>query len=101
MIARDVKRDIGGDDQRINDVRTSVSDMTFKHVLLPVWLAAYKYRGKTFRFVVNGRTGAVRGQRPFSVWKIAFAVIAGLILAGLIGYFIAQNQGNVQVISNF
>lgn len=94
MIARDVKRDIGGDDQRINNVQTNVSEMTFKHVLLPVWLAAYKYRGKTFRFVVNGRTGRVQGERPFSAWKIAMAVICGLILALIIGYVIAISQEN-------
>ena len=36
-------------------------------------------RGKTYRFVVNGRTGRVQGERPYSAWKIAFAVILGLI----------------------
>ena len=60
--------------------------LTFKHVLLPVWLAAYRYRGKSFRFVVNGRTGAVEGERPYSAVKIAIAVVIGLILAGIIAY---------------
>jgi len=92
VIARDVKFDIGGDRQRISNIDTTINDVTFKHILLPVWLAAYKYRGKTFRFVVNGRTGQVQGQRPYSVWKIAFAVILGAIAAGVIGYIIAQNQ---------
>lgn len=90
MIARDVKRDIGGDDQRIHDIRTRVSEQTFKHVLLPVWLAAYKYRGRTYRFVVNGRTGRVQGERPYSAWKIFIAVILGLILALIAGYVIAN-----------
>ena len=92
MIARDVKYDIGGDEQRIKRIDTTVSAVTFKHILLPVWLAAYKYRGKTYRFVVNGRTGRVQGERPWSAWKIAFAVVVGLILAGAIGYVLAQNQ---------
>jgi len=92
QIERDVKFDIGGDRQRIHDIDTQVSDVTFKHVLLPIWLAAYKYRGKTFRFVVNGRTGRVQGERPWSAWKIAFAVVLGLIVAGLVGYFVAQSQ---------
>ena len=61
-------------------------------MLLPVWLAAYKYRGKTYRFVVNGQTGRVQGERPWSAWKIAIAVVLGLIVAGTAGYFIAQNQ---------
>lgn len=92
MIHRDVKYDIGGDAQRVHEVKTAVNDVTFKHVLLPVWLAAYKYRGKTYRFVVNGRTGRVQGERPFSAWKIAFAVIVGLILALGVGFVIANSQ---------
>jgi hypothetical protein len=92
QIERDVKFDIGGDRQRIHRIDTNVSDATFKHILLPVWLAAYKYRGKTYRFVVNGRTGRVQGERPWSAWKIAVAVILGLIVAAGVGYVFAQNQ---------
>lgn len=92
VIMRDVKFDIGGDRQRVHAIDTRVSDVTFKHILLPVWLAAYKYRGKSYRFVVNGRTGAVQGERPWSGWKIAFAVIVGLILAAGFGYVVAMNQ---------
>ncbi|SPF79914.1 TFIIB-type zinc finger domain-containing protein [Pseudoprimorskyibacter insulae] len=92
VIERDVRFDIGGDAQRINKIETTISDVTFKHILLPVWLAAYKYRGKTYRFVVNGRTGRVQGERPWSAWKIAIAVVLGLIVAGGIGYIVAQNQ---------
>lgn len=92
VIERDVKFDIGGDRQRIHDIDTAISDVTFKHILLPVWLAAYKYRGKTYRFVVNGVSGRVQGERPWSAWKIAFAVLAGLIVAGIVGYVAAQNQ---------
>lgn len=92
VIERDVRFDIGGDQQRIHDIQTQISDVTFKHILLPVWLAAYKYRGKTYRFVVNGQTGRVQGERPWSAWKIAFAVLLGLIVAAVVGYFVSQNQ---------
>ncbi len=91
VIERDVKFDIGGDAQRIHQLDTAVKDVTFKHILLPVWLAAYKYRGKTYRFVVNGRTGRVQGERPYSAWKITFAILFGLIVAGIVGYVAAQN----------
>ena len=64
--------------------------MTFKHILLPVWLAAYKYRGKTYRFVVNGQSGRVQGERPYSAWKIAAAVIAALAVAA--GIALLANQ---------
>ena len=92
MILRDVKFDIGGDEQRVSNVQTQVSAVTFKHILLPVWLAAYKYQGQTYRFVVNGRTGRVQGERPYSKWKIALAVLLGLVIALTVGYFYAQNQ---------
>ena len=92
MILRDIRFDIGGDRQRIDHVDTDISGITFKHVLLPIWVAAYKYRGRTYRFVVNGRTGVVRGERPFSIIKIAAAVIAGLLVAAVLGYLIAMNQ---------
>jgi ribosomal protein S27E len=90
MILRDVKMDIGGDQQQVDSLTTDISDVTFKHILLPIWLAAYKYRGTTYRFVVNGQTGAVRGERPYSKIKIAFAIIVGLIAAAAIGAAIAS-----------
>ncbi|MXU65400.1 primosomal protein N' (replication factor Y) - superfamily II helicase [Oceanomicrobium pacificus] len=92
MITRDVKFDIGGDRQDITAMETDVRDVTFKHVLLPIWVAAYKYRGRTYRFVVNGRTGAVEGERPFSAIKITIAVILGLLAAAALGYIMATSQ---------
>lgn len=80
VIREDVRRDIGGDEQRVHSVDTDWSDETFKHILLPIWMAAYKYNGKSYRFLVNGQTGEVQGERPWSVWKIAFAVILAAIL---------------------
>jgi len=87
-----VRRDIGGDEQRISSLDTNLSNITYKHVLLPVWLAAYKFNGKTFQFVVNGRTGKVQGERPWSKIKIAMAGVAGLIIVGFIAYFVPANQ---------
>jgi DNA-directed RNA polymerase subunit RPC12/RpoP len=85
VIKADIRRDIGGDDQRIDGVDTDWSAETFKHILLPIWMAAYKYNGKSFRFLVNGQTGEVQGERPYSIWKIGFAVlgVAALILTAI------------------
>ncbi|KAF0675376.1 TFIIB-type zinc finger domain-containing protein [Profundibacterium mesophilum] len=85
-IARDVRFDIGGDRQRVHAIRTEVSAVTFKHVLLPVWMAAYRYRGASYRFVVNAQTGRVQGERPYSAIKIALAVLLALVLAGGAAY---------------
>jgi len=91
VIQRDVRFDIGGDKQRILDIKTQVGNVTFKHVLLPVWLAAYKYQGQTYQFVVNGRTGRVQGERPWSKIKIAIAAAVAVVVVGAIGYLIAQS----------
>jgi predicted RNA-binding Zn-ribbon protein involved in translation (DUF1610 family) len=82
VIHQDIRRDIGGDQQRIGAMETSVGALTFKHVLLPVWVAAYRYRGKSYRFVVNGRTGAVEGERPYSSLKIFLFILAMVLAAG-------------------
>jgi len=71
-----INADIGGDHQRISSVDTSFSNMTFKHLLLPIWISAYKYNQKSFRYLVNGRTGEVQGEYPVSVLKIILAVVA-------------------------
>jgi len=80
VIESDVRRDIGGDVQQIDHIDSNFSDETFKHVLLPIWMAAYKYGGKSYRFLVNGQTGEVQGERPWSAWKIAVAVVLVVIV---------------------
>lgn len=89
VILQDVRRDIGGDEQRVHDVDTDWSAETFKHILLPVWMAAYKYGGKSYRFVVNGQTGEVQGERPWSAWKIALTVLL-VILIALVAVYVAD-----------
>lgn len=86
VIQSDVRRDIGGDEQRIDHLDPEFSAETFKHILLPVWTAAYKFRGQSYRFVVNAQTGKVRGDRPWSAWKIAFAVLLAAVVIGIAVY---------------
>ncbi len=94
VLRNDVARDIGGDLQRISHMRSSHQDVQFKHILLPIWVAAYKYRGKSFRFVVNGQTGEVQGERPFSIGKILSLIILACVMAvGL--FWFAENSGMV------
>ena len=93
VIRQDVRRDIGGDEQRIHSLDTQHADEKFKHVLLPIWMAAYQFRGKTYRFVVNGQTGKVQGERPWSIWKIAGAVLLVALAVGAYFYF-SQNGGS-------
>lgn len=75
------RADIGGDEQRVESVKTSWSAVTFKHVLLPAWLLAYRFAGKVYRVFVNARTGEVCGERPWSWVKIALLIVVLLIVA--------------------
>ncbi|MBX2878570.1 MAG: hypothetical protein KTR32_01500 [Granulosicoccus sp.] len=93
VIKDDVRRAIGGDQQRIHKLTTRHSDTTFKHVLLPLWTAGFQFRGKTYRFVVNGRSGKVRGERPYSIVKIAIAGIAGTALAASALFVMSSSGG--------
>ncbi|MEZ4874438.1 MAG: DNA helicase PriA [Flavobacteriaceae bacterium] len=83
-------RDIGGDTQRISSLDMKLSDETFKHILLPVYVSAYQYNGKRYNFYVNGQTEAISGQRPYSFWKIFFFVL--FILAVLAVIIVIANQ---------
>lgn len=83
-IRNTICRDIGGDHQRIHSVDTIYNNVTFKHTLLPIWLSAYRYNDKVYRFMVNGRTGEVQGERPYSWIKITLAILAFVLLVCLI-----------------
>ncbi|MGF1545812.1 MAG: primosomal protein N' (replication factor Y) - superfamily II helicase [Thiotrichales bacterium] len=95
VLRNDIVRDIGGDLQRITHMRSAHRDVHFKHILLPIWAAAYRFRGKSYRFVVNGQTGEVQGERPWSFWKIASLVLLALI--ALLGVFWAVDQGYIDL----
>jgi DNA-directed RNA polymerase subunit RPC12/RpoP len=75
-----VRHDIGGDEQRIHSVDTRYSRITFKHILLPVWLSAYRFHDKVYRILINARTGEVQGERPYSAWKIASVIFAAFVV---------------------
>ena len=89
-----IRRDIGGDHQRIDWRRTSYVGVTFKHTLLPIWVANYRYRDRLFHVLVNGRTGKVAGERPWSWWKIVRLVLAIIFAILLTVFLVNKAKGN-------
>lgn len=87
-----INRDIGGDVQRIHTRNTQYSNVTFKHILLPAYVSAYKFKDKLYRFMVNARTGEVQGERPWSVIKITLAVIGVLAIGAALYFYFSQPQ---------
>ncbi|MGH3737457.1 MAG: hypothetical protein ACRDT6_17885 [Micromonosporaceae bacterium] len=92
-IEKDCKRDIGGDEQRVHSVRTDYANVTYKLMLLPVWICVYLYGGRPYQVLVNGRTGEVAGERPYSKVKIFFAVLAAVLAAAgaATWYYLSRN----------
>jgi ribosomal protein S27E len=89
VIEREARQDIGGDEQRVHQIATAYSGITFKHLLLPVWISAYRFQSKVYQVLVNARTGEVQGERPYSPWKIAGFVLV-LIFVGLALIYLSE-----------
>jgi hypothetical protein len=90
-IEGDVRRDIGGDQQQIDRTDTAFGEPSFKLALLPVWVAAFDFVGRPYRFVVNGRTGEVQGERPWSASKLALAGLLALVVLALLAWLLSSS----------
>lgn len=88
-LAMDVRQRIGGDEQQVTSQKTNYSAITYKHLLLPVWLLAYRFHDRTYQVMINATTGRVSGQRPYSWVKITAAV---LFVATVVGIVWAMSQ---------
>jgi len=82
---------IAADEVRNLCVNTMHSNVKYKHILLPIWMSAYTYRGKVYNYMVNGETGEVQGKAPVSPLKV-IAVILGVIAAIVLIGLIASNM---------
>lgn len=88
-----IRKDIGGKRQRIKSSNTHFSEQTFKHILLPVWITHYSLEKKRYRMSVNGKTGKVYGQRPFSTLKLLAASVTVTSTTGVVGFLISLASG--------
>ena len=91
IIEQDIRRDIGGDQQRIDEMQTSYSNTTYKNALFPIWTAQFKWQGKEYNYAINAQTGKIVGERPYSIVKITFLVIFILLMVG--GAFYLDENG--------
>ena len=89
-IARYVERHWHAD--RSDSVRFSTlyNNITYKYLLVPVWLSSFMYKDKIYQFAVNGQTGRVGGKAPVSAWRVILAILmAAGVIVGL--YFLSKN----------
>jgi len=92
VIRQWIYKDIGGDEQQIIAMDTRHDMVTFKHVLLPLWLSSFRYNDKVYRVTVNARSGECAGERPYSWVKIVMLILVIAALIGGLVYLIASGQ---------
>lgn len=93
--------DVPGDTHRNLRATHQFQRVRFKHVLLPMWVATYRYQSpsgatRLHRFLVNGQTGQVAGTAPRSAWKIVLLVAALLAVIAALAYVIRSRQPRPQ-----
>lgn len=82
-------REVPGNTQRNLQVNTTFSGLAYKNALLPIWIAAYDYHNKPYRYIVNGITGKAHGTAPWSWVKIMLLVMTIVVVLAI---FAAANQ---------
>ena len=85
-----IEASLGYDTYRGMQYRHRFADVRFKHILLPLWIATYRYHGKAYPFMANGETGRVAGRAPLSPLKIALLVLGGVALLALLVFLLAM-----------
>ena len=84
-----IRKEQNADHVRNLRLTTSYADITYKYLLLPVWISSYKYKDKVYQFMVNGQTGKVSGKIPISIPKVIITVLAAIAACAII-YWLMQ-----------
>ena len=93
QIRQGITHSIVADEVRISSVNTRYANITFKHLLLPLWISSYRYGQKTYRFLVNGHTAEVAGSYPISVPKVLLTILAVVAVLVVVYLLISQSTG--------
>lgn len=86
-ITSKIMKEKNADHVRNLKMATTHSNITYKYLMLPVWLSSFKYKDKIYQFAVNGQSGKVGGDYPISPWRVALAILIGLAILALLLYF--------------
>lgn len=59
---------------------TTYNHITYKYLLLPIWISSFRYGEKTYQFMVNGQTGKVAGKTPIDKVKVTILICIAVLL---------------------
>jgi predicted RNA-binding Zn-ribbon protein involved in translation (DUF1610 family) len=71
-------------------VAVRIMNLASRPMLVPVWIMAYRYRDKVFRFLANGQTGKCSGQAPTSMKKVATAIVIAILVMTFLLFLLSQ-----------
>jgi ssDNA-binding Zn-finger/Zn-ribbon topoisomerase 1 len=86
IIYKDVLWDIGGDEQRVFNINSNFFNQAYEVTLLPVWISSFKYKNKDYTIAINGLSGEIVGQRPYSYVKIFTLIFIIFVIIGTLSY---------------
>lgn len=85
-ISSKIKGEHHADHVRQLRLKTEYNNITYKYLLLPIWISHFKYKDKVYQFMVNGQTGKVAGKTPLSIPKIILTTVGIIIILVLLYY---------------
>ncbi|HHD78398.1 MAG TPA: primosomal protein N' (replication factor Y) - superfamily II helicase [Epsilonproteobacteria bacterium] len=85
-IEKNIRYDIGGDQQQVQQVQTQHKNISYKNVLFPVWTASFQWKDRAYHYAINAQTGKIVGERPYSSIKIILAVLSVIAVIGGLVY---------------
>jgi DNA-directed RNA polymerase subunit RPC12/RpoP len=89
---RNVASFLPGDTHRGLAVDTQFSQVSSDLCLLPIYILSYRYRDKLYRFLLNGQTGKLAGDKPVSAARIGLAVGAVAVIVIVVALVAAALQ---------
>ncbi|MER1987536.1 MAG: hypothetical protein ABS948_16785 [Solibacillus sp.] len=69
---------------------TTHENITYKYLLVPIWLSSFQFKDKVYQFMVNGQTGKVSGDAPISPLRVTIAILVTLLVLAMLWYFFAS-----------
>ncbi len=86
-ITSGIERQVHGDVVQVVSVSTDYDDITYKHILLPIWISSFHFNNKVYRFLVNGQTGKVSGNAPISALKVTIVSLVAIVVIAILVIF--------------
>lgn len=99
VIHSDVLYSIGGDEQRVHSIDSNYKQEVFEVTMLPIWLSSFKHNSKEYSIAINGVSGEIFGQRPYSYSKIFITVF--IVAAIVLALFYISNNYDTNLTNNY